>query len=77
MTIAITIGRAIGSSAAHVVHGTCVAASYTGQFGKDLVAGTASGYVDNAARLADLRAARPARSIAITVAAPKAKLAKA
>lgn len=81
MTIAITIGRAIGSSAAHVAHGACVAASYSGQFGKDLASGTSAGYTDNALRLAAAReAARKARpaSIAIKMTpALKSKLAKA
>ena len=75
MSIANTIGRSIGYAAAASVHGACVVASSTGQFGKDMATGTKEGYVDHSARLAALRATRtalPAASIAMAVTpAPK------
>ena len=80
MTFATKFGRAIGYSAAATAHGACVAATYTGQFGKDVVAGTSAGYVDHSVRLAELRAKARPTSIAIQVVVPaalKAKLAKA
>lgn len=55
-TIGTTIGRAIGASAAYVGHGAIQAASYTGQFGRDVVAGTREGYQAKASELAAARA---------------------
>lgn len=64
----VSIGRAIGYSAAAVAHGAAVSVKATGQFGADVVAGTTEGYTEHAARFAALRMevakARPA-SIAI------------
>lgn len=68
-TFGLTIGRALGRAAATTVHAGAVAASYTGNFGKDIATGTSLAYTEHSARLATLRlaaaAARPA-SIAIT-----------
>ena len=66
----VSIGRAIGYSAAAVAHGAACSVKATGQFGADVVAGTTTGYVEHSERFAALRkeanAARPApRSIAI------------
>lgn len=74
MSLAITIGRGIGYAAAATAHGAIVAANASGQFGKDVIAGTQAGYADHSARLAELRANRPvAQAIAIEPVAPKAR----
>ena len=57
MTIGITIGRAVGRSAATIVHAGAVAATYTGQLGADLATGTVLAYGEHSARLATLRLA--------------------
>lgn len=68
-TFGLTIGRALGRVAATTVHAGAVAATYTGNFGKDVATGTSLSYAEHSARLATLRlaaaSARPA-SIAIT-----------
>lgn len=73
MTIAIKLGRAVGYSAAAVAHGACVAASYTGQFGSDLVSSTASSYASNTERLAAQRAQFKAKPLSIKVSTVRAK----
>lgn len=74
MTFALTLGRGIGRAAATVVHAACVSASYTGDFGKDVLEGTTTGYVDNAARLAAARArSNVLRTIAVQVVAVPAR----
>ena len=50
-----SIGAAIGKSAAYAAHGAITAASYTGRFGADVVAGTSEGYSTKAAELAARR----------------------
>lgn len=63
-----TIGRALGYSAAATIHGACVAATYTGQFGQDIMTGTAESYTEHKARLAMTRGVvgnTPIPSIAI------------
>lgn len=74
-SLGLKLGRGLGYAAAATVHGASVAVTATGQFGADVVAGTAAGYTDHSARLAALRAqtklVRPA-SIAIKTAS-KAK----
>ena len=64
----VSIGRAIGYSAAAVAHGAAVSVKATGQFGADVVTGTTTGYAEHAERFAAIRkgiaAPRPA-SIAI------------
>lgn len=68
-TFGLTIGRALGRVAATTVHAGAVAATYTGNFGKDVATGTSLAYTEHSERLATLRlaaaSARPA-SIAIT-----------
>lgn len=74
MTIAHTLGRFAGYTAAVAGHAVCATATATGDFGKDLAEGAVTGYVDHAARLAELRAARPARiAIAVVPAPARAK----
>lgn len=64
MSIGNTIGRGIGYSAAALVHGAAVAATATGQFGKDVATGSTQAYAEHSVRLANLRkvaaAQRPA-----------------
>lgn len=50
-TLGSTIGRAIGNAAAYGVHGAISAAQYTGQFGKDVVAGATDAYSAKSAEL--------------------------
>lgn len=70
----IKLGRGIGYAAAATVHGACVAATATGQFGADVVAGTSAGYADHSARLAAVRAGQPpARPASIAMKVAKAK----
>lgn len=74
MSIAITIGRGIGYAAAATAHGAIVAANASGQFGKDVITGTQAGYADHSARLAELRANRPApTAMVIETVAPKGR----
>lgn len=56
MTIGITIGKTIGASAAYAVEGAIRAGKYTGQFGKDVAAGTKDGYTTKREELAATRA---------------------
>lgn len=56
MTIGTTIGKTIGQAAAYTAHGAIKAASYTGQFGRDVVQGTREGYRSKAEELAAQRA---------------------
>lgn len=66
-TAGTTVGRAVGSSAAHAVHFAAVALSATGRFGADVASGTAAGYRDTAAvRSAQRRAAAAAVAAAKT-----------
>lgn len=67
MTIAIKLGNAIGYTAAAAAHGACVAASYTGRFGTDLVSSTTTSYVSNTERLAAQRAKFNVKPLAIKV----------
>ena len=77
-----SVGRALGYSAAAVVHGAVSTAQYTGRFGADVASGASESYAENAARFAAMRAARIAEGKALNiqaiasgpiVAAPKAK----
>jgi hypothetical protein len=56
MTIGTTIGKTIGQAAAYTAHGAIKAASYTGQFGRDVVEGTRTGYRTKSDELAAARA---------------------
>lgn len=60
----VSIGRAIGYSAAAVAHGAAVSVKATGQFGADVITGTTEGYGEHAERFAairaQVRASRPA-----------------
>lgn len=47
-----SLGRGIGATAAYIGHGVVVAARATGQFGSDVVDGTAAGYDAKASQLA-------------------------
>jgi len=72
MTIANTLGRAIGATAAYTAHAAAVSIKSTGRFGVDLIDGTTEGYADHSARLAAQRelaygAAGKPKSIAIAV----------
>ena len=67
MSLGNTIGRGIGRTGATLVHVGAVTLKTTGQFGADVVTGTALAYSEHSARLAQLRAEYkvPARKIAI------------
>ena len=56
MTIGTTIGKTIGTTAAYAVHGVIKTGQYTGQFGRDVVEGTRTGYRTKADELAAARA---------------------
>jgi hypothetical protein len=82
MSVALTLGRAIGRTAATAVHGAAVAVSATGQFGVDVAKGTADGYADHNARFTALRAKAAAMSapeapIAVAIVAKAPRTAKA
>lgn len=51
-SIGLTIGRALGNTAAYTVHGAIRAGQMTGQFGKDVAAGAGAAYAEKAAQLA-------------------------
>lgn len=55
-SIGLSIGRAIGNSAAYTAHGALRAGQMTGQFGKDIAAGAAEQYGIKSAELAARRA---------------------
>lgn len=57
MTFGITLGHALGRTAATLGHAACATANYTGQFGQDVMAGTVESYVTHSERLAAVRAA--------------------
>ena len=82
MTFGITLGNAIGRTAATLGHAACATANYTGQFGQDVMLGTVESYVTHSERLSAQRAAvARARerqvSIAVEVVASPARRAKA
>jgi hypothetical protein len=68
MTIASTIGRTIGATAAYTVHAAAVSVKATGRFGADVVLGTSEGYADHSERLAAQRAAYGVKSTKIAIA---------
>ena len=69
-TFGLTIGRALGRTAATAVHGAAVAATYTGNFGKDVATGSALAYTEHSLRLAAQReAAKASREFTPIVAA--------
>lgn len=77
-TFGLTIGRAIGRSTATIAHGACVAASYTGQFGKDVASGTVTAHVEHSARFAAIRAGAVAqRPISVAIVPKRKATAKA
>jgi len=55
-SIGITIGAAIGKSAAYAVHGAIAGAQASGRFGQDIAAGAQEGYATKATELARKRA---------------------
>ena len=69
MTFGITLGNALGRTAATLGHAACATANYTGQFGQDVMTGTVESYVVHSERLAAVRAearrARPMTSAAV------------
>jgi len=70
-TFGLTIGRALGRTAATAVHAGAVAATYTGNFGKDVATGSVEAYAEHSLRLAAQReAAKAARTFA-PIAAPR------
>lgn len=68
-----TIGRGLGRAAATAVHAGAVAATYTGNFGRDLAAGSADAYAEHSVRLAAQReAVKQAREFTPVVAPQRA-----
>lgn len=73
MTFGIRVGSFIGSSAALAVHGVKAGASYTGQFGADVVTGAQVGYAGKTAALVAKREQLLAERRAAALPAPAAK----
>ena len=55
MSAGTSVGKFIGNTAAYAAHGAVVAFNATGQFGKDVVAGTSQQYSVKSAELATRR----------------------
>lgn len=70
MTIGTNIGKFVGSAAAIAVEGAKGAASYTGQFGRDVQQGVKDGYAERQAMYAKAREAQAAALRAKTEALP-------